>query len=453
MESPTQALARFSSHLKFEDLPPNIVEAFKTYLLDGIGCGIFGSTQPWSKIVNGMIKEEKGKRESTLWLERFKGPSSSVSLGLGVMIHSFDFDDYHNAKIHPGAVVIPAALSMGERLEVSGKRTLTAMVAGYETMVRVALATGPNSSRERGWHLTGTTGTFGAAAAAGNLLGLSQDGMASSLGLAGSQSAGLWAFNVDGAMSKRFHPGRSSQSGVISALLASRGFTGPSQILEAEDGGFFKAMSEVANPSLVFEDLGEKFLSIETNIKPYACCASAHSSIDGIIGLTKVHGFRPAEVEKIYVRTARGVILQCGFQYKPLSVLQAQMSLQYCVAVSLLEGQVLIEQFSEKKISDPEILSLARRVEVILDPEIDQLYPEKFASRVEVVLKNGRRFETRVDSPLGSPERPMTFEKVAEKFKSLAGRVMSEDQTDALVERVESFDQLKSMDDLTRFLR
>jgi len=452
MESQTRALARFSSHLKFEDLNSNLIETFRKYLLDGIGCGIFGNTQPWSRIVNRLIKEERGKRESTLWLERFKGPSSNISLGLGVMIHSFDFDDYHNAKIHPGAAVIPAAISVGERLRASGKKVLTAMVSGYETMVRIALATGPNSSRLRGWHLTGTTGTFGAAAAAGNLLGLDEEGMRSALGLAGTQSAGLWAFKADGAMSKRFHPGRSSQSGVISALLASRGFKGPSQILEAEDGGFFKATSDEANPSLVLEGLGKRFLSIETSIKPYACCASAHSSIDGIIGLAKVHGFNPREVERIYVKTARGVIIQCGFPYQPLSVLQAQMSLQYCVAVSLLEGKALVEQFSEEKISDPEILNLASRVEVILDPEIDRLYPERFASKVEVVLNNGKRFETRVDSPRGSPEKTMTFGEVASKFKSLAGGVMSEDQMEAVIERVGRIEQLGDIRDLTEVL-
>ncbi len=168
MEGVTQALAHFASDLRFEDLDLCLVNTCKKSLLDGIGCGFYGSVLPWCQIVNQFIKEGRGKRESTLWLQKFKGPSTNVSLGLGTMIHSFDYDDYHQAKIHPGAVVIPAVMTIGERTEASGKTALTAMVAGYETMIRVSLATGPNASRLKGWHLTGTTGTFGAAAAAGN---------------------------------------------------------------------------------------------------------------------------------------------------------------------------------------------------------------------------------------------------------------------------------------------
>lgn len=452
MKSPTRALAQFSSNLRFKDLNSNIIECFKKYLLDGIGCAVFGSRQPWAQIVNRMIKEERGRKESTLWLERFKGPASHIALGLGVMIHSFDFDDYHNAKIHPGAVVIPAALSMGEKLKVSGRKVMTAMVAGYETMVRVALATGPNSSRLRGWHLTGTTGTFGSAAASGNLLGLDEEKMTSALGLAGTQSAGLWAFNVDGSMSKRFHPGRASQSGIIASLLASKGFKGPSQILEAEDGGFFKATSDDANPSVVLEGLGEKFFSIKTNIKPYACCASIHSSIDGILSLKKTYGFTTSELEKIRVGTAHGVIVQCGFPYKPLNVLQAQMSLQYGIAVSLLDEKALTEQFSEKKISDPKILELAKRVEVYLDHEIEALYPKKFAGKIEVILTNGKRLQTRIDSPLGSFEKPMTFEEVAEKFRSLVKGIISPERAEAIIEKIMKIDQIEKIHELTKLL-
>src|SRR4030042_4169598 len=185
VEEVTQRLANFSANLKFEDLDQSLVLNLKKSLLDGIGCGLYGSVLPWCQIVNQYIKEGRGKRESTLWLQKFKGPSTNVSLGLGTMIHSFDYDDYHHAKVHPGAVVIPAAATIGARLGASGKATITAMVAGYETMARVSLATGPNSSRSKGWHLTGTTGTFGAAAAAGSLLGLDQGEMARAMGTGG----------------------------------------------------------------------------------------------------------------------------------------------------------------------------------------------------------------------------------------------------------------------------
>jgi len=452
MERVTQTLANFAANLKFEDLDPKLILNFKKYLLDGIGCGLYGSLLPWCQIINRFIKEQRGKKESTLWLQRFKGPSPNVSLGLGVMIHSFDFDDYHNAKIHPGAVVIPAVISIGERIGVSGKEILTAMVAGYETMIRVSLATGPNASRLKGWHLTGTTGTFGAAAAAGNLLGLNPDEIASALGMAGTQSAGLWAFTADGAMSKRFHPGRSSQSGVMAALLAQKGYRGPTQILEAEDGGFCRATSDHVDFSLAVEGLGKRFLSTDVNIKPYACCASSHSAIDAVWQIAKKQNIIPADVEKIIVKTANGVKVQCGFEYQPLSLVQAQMSLQYIVAVALMEGKALLEQFSEEKIADPKILELAKRVQIILDDEIEKVYPDRFANKVEVILKNGDRFETRIDFPKGSAENPMSFDQVAEKFKSLASKVLPSKRIDAIVEKIKKFEELNDVQNFTHLL-
>ena len=452
MEGVTQAFAHFTSNLRFEELDLPLVNTIKKSLLDGVGCGLYGGCLPWCQIVNDFIKEQRGKKESTLWLQKFKGPSMNVSLGLGTMIHSFDYDDYHQAKVHPGAVVIPAAIAMGERMGASGKAALTAMVAGYETMIRVSLATGPNASRLKGWHLTGTTGTFGAAAAAGILLRLNQDEMASALGMAGTQSAGLWAFIADGAMSKRFHAGRSSQSGIMGALLAQKGYKGPTQILEAEDGGFCRATSDRVDFSLAIDGLGEKFLSGEVNIKPYACCASAHSAIDAVRDLVQAHKIVPPDIERIFVKTARGVKVQCGFPYEPLSVLQAQMSLQYTIAVFLLEGKALVEQFTEEKISDPKILELANRVEIVLDDEVEKVYPDRFANKVEILLRSGERFETRVDFAKGSSERPMSFEEVAEKFESLAGRVITQQQIDTIVETIEKIEKLVDIRRLTRLL-
>ena len=452
MEPVTLSLAKFASNLKYGDLDTRIVQNFKNYLLDGIGCGIYGSSLTWSQIVNGFVKEQGGTKESTLWLQGFRGPSANVALGLGVMIHAFDFDDYHNAKVHPGAVVIPAAVVTAERLGSNGKSLLTALVAGYETMIRVSLATGPNSSRLKGWHLTGTTGTFGAAAATGNLLGLNQDQMASALGMAGTQSAGLWAFIADGAMSKRFHAGRSSQSGVVGALLAQKGYMGPTQILEAPDGGFCKATSDRVDFSLAVEGLGRKFVSGDVTIKPYSCCGSIHSSIDCVLQLVRDNKIKTSDITKVVARTANVIRVQCGFEYQPLSVLQAQMSLRYCIAAALLEGQVFLDQFTSEKISDQRILDMVKRVEVVVDPEIDKVYPEKFANRVELILKNGKSLITRVDFPTGSSENPMSFQQVVDKFKSQARGTLNGDRINAIIEKVDKIEKLSNVGELTQLL-
>lgn len=451
-ENTTRRLAGFAAGLRFDVLDGNLVAKSKQHLLDAIGCGLHGSSLPWARIVNQYLKEERGRRDATLWLQKFRGPGASVALGLGVMIHGFDFDDYHNAKVHPGAPVIPAAVAVGEAIGASGRDLLTAMVAGYETMIRVSLATGPNASRLKGWHLTGTTGTFGAAAAAGNLLGLDEDRMASALGLAGTQSAGLWAFLADGAMSKRFHPGRASQSGVMAALLARRGFRGPTRVLEAPDGGFCRATSDEVDLALATAQLGERFVSGETAIKPYACCASSHSAVDAVLEIRAKHPFPPSDVEKVLVKTARGVQLQCGFQYQAVGVVEAQMSLQFIVAVVLLEGAALLEQFSEAKIADPRVLDLAGRVEIVVDPEIDKWYPARYANKVEVILRDGRRFEARIDFPKGSVERPMLFTEVAAKFRSLAGHAVTADRAGRIIAAVEGLETLDDIRELTKLL-
>jgi 2-methylcitrate dehydratase PrpD len=445
----TARLANFISTLSYDQIPSEVVRKIKISLLDSLGCAFAGSATEWGKIINHFVQSQGGVKEASLWTTHFLGPAANVALGNGTMIHSLDFDDYHNVKIHPGAVVIPAAIAVGERAGADGKSVLTALVAGYETMIRVSSATGPISSRSKGWHLTGTTGTFGAAAAAGKLLGLNEDQMASALGMGGTQSAGLWAFNADGAMSKRFHAGRSSQSGVMGALLAEKGYRGPTKILEAEDGGFCKATSDQVNFFLAIDKLGDKFLSGDINNKPYACCASIHSSIDGVKQLVQSHKIKAAEIAKVIVGTARGVKVQCGFAYQPISMLQAQMSLQYCIAALLLDGQVLLDQFTEDKISDPKILELARRVEIVLDPEIEKVYPDKFASKVEIILSDGEILKTRIDFPTGCPENPMSFDQVVGKFENSTGKLLSKDQINEFVARVDKIEKMDNIRNLT----
>lgn len=452
MESATRLLAGFAAGLGYDALGRDLVARFKTYLLDAVGCALHGSTQPWARIVNRFVKRQGGRREATLWLQHHRGPAANVALGLGVMIHSFDFDDYHNAKIHPGAPVMPAALAVGEAIGASGREVLAAMAAGYETMVRVSLATGPNASRLRGWHLTGTTGTFGAAAAAGNLLGFNEEEMASALGMAGTQSAGLWAFTADGAMSKRFHPGRAAQSGVLGAMLARDGFKGPTRILEAEDGGFCRATSDRCDLSLLAQDLGTRFWSAETNIKPYACCASAHSAVDAVLAIREAHAFRTDDVERIRVKTAHGVQVQCGFAYRAQGVVEAQMSLQYIVAVALLDGAALLEQFTESRIVAPDVVSLTQRVEVVAEEELDELYPKIYPNIVEVILRDGQRFERRVDHPKGSTRRPMDFPEVAGKFRSLAQHAVAADRAERIVEAVDRLERCGNVREFCRML-
>src|SRR5262249_49300117 len=311
-------------------------------------------------------------------------PVSDAALANGVAIHSFELDDYHNAKIHPGAVVIAAAVPVAQRVGATGKDLITSIVAGYEAMIRVALALNPGPARARGWHLTGVCGPFGAAAATSVLMNLNREETGSAFGLAGTQGAGLFAFNSDGSMSKRLHPGRAAQSGVMAAELAAGGLQGPVAILESKDGGFLATFSDVPKQNQVVLDLGCEYRLTRVCFKPYPCCGSLHACVQAAISLVKRRGatFTPSAAVRVGIPEL--VKLQCGYDYRPSTALHAQMSLRYCVAVALLEGRLGPEQFEPFKLKAPEIVTLAQRLEVVVDPELSVHYPDHFLGWVDV---------------------------------------------------------------------
>src|SRR5688572_24671612 len=284
----TREVAAWIAGLTYESLPERTREVVRGALLDTIGCGVYGYRTPWAKMLLEWARAGGAKAEATVWGDA--APSLRVAdaaLVNGTSSHAFELDDYHNAKLHPGAVVIPAAIAMAEKLGSDGKTLVTAIAAGYEVMIRSSLAMEPSATRLRGWHLTGVCGPFGAAAACAVLMGLDAERTAWALGLAGTQGAGVWAFNADGAMSKRLHAGKAAHSGVLAAELAQLGFTGPTQIYEFEDGGVLKAFSDASDAARLTADLGRAWRLDTNRIKPYSCCGSTHSYVDAVFELRR----------------------------------------------------------------------------------------------------------------------------------------------------------------------
>lgn len=417
--SPTREIAGWITRLRHQDLPQRTREVVRCALLDTLGCGVYGFNTPWAKMVLDWARGGGPKAESTVWGE--PAPSlraADCALVNGVAAHAFELDDYHNAKLHAGAVVIPAALAMAEKLNANGEALVTAIAAGYEVMIRSSLALNPSAARLRGWHITGICGPFGAAAACASLLGLNEEQTAWALGLAGTQGAGTWAFNADGTMSKRLHPGKAAHSGVLAAELASRGFTGPTQIYEFEDGGVLKAYSDASDPAPLTRNLGEVFHLDTTAVKPYSCCGSTHAYIDAALELRRKLGAPWDKNRRVRVGLSKVVDVQCGFVYTPSSALNAQMSLRYVVAAALIDGQVLPPQFTSRRISDPERVALAGRLELVHDPELDKLYPEHFAGWVAAEV-NGEWMRVQVNDPSGSPASPIDAEGIIGKFRGI----------------------------------
>ena len=449
----TENLAAFIAEVPRRGVPANVRAVLQSAVVDAIGCGLFGLTTEAVRIVHGFAREQAGPAEATLWASGGARISAgNAALLAGTAIHGFDFDDHHRAKLHLSAAILPAALALAERENADGATLLAALAAGYEAMARISLAANPNAARMRGWHLTGTCGTFGAAAAAAVILGLDAGTTASALGLAGTQSAGLWAFNADGAMSKRLHPGNAAHNGIMAALLAQRGFQGPRKILEAEDGGFLKAMSDDTRPAEIERDLGKVWRAEAVCFKPYSCCGSNHASIDAALELKAEHRFTAADVRAVTIGISRVVERQTGFPYTASTVLNAQMSIRYNVAVALLDSAALIEQFTPQRISDPVLNELISRVGVEVDPEMDAVYPEKYAGIVTIELRDGRRLRKRVDYSKGMPENRMSPAELNAKFRSLTAASVGDEAAEELLALMGHIFEAPSTGALTRRL-
>ena len=445
IKMPTRELAGWISRLRYADLSPRTREVVRTLLLDTLGCGAYGYENPWAKMLLDWARAGAPARgESTVWGDA--APSlraSDAALVNGTSVHAFELDDYHQAKLHPGAVVIPAAIAIAEKAGSTGEELITAIAAGYEVMIRSSLALNPSAARLRGWHLTGVCGPFGAAAACASLLKLDDEHTAWALGLGGTQGSGLWAFNADGTMSKRFHAGRAAQSGVMAAELAARGFSGPTQIYEFHDGGVLKAFSDASDPAPLTRDLGTVFHLDSTSIKPYSCCGSTHSYVDAALELRRRLGTPWDSKRPVKLGMAKVVDVQCGFDYVPSSALIAQMSMRYVVAATLLEGQALPPQFSDAKIADPALTGLAGRIQCAHDPALDKLYPQRFAAWV-AAEDRGQWVRVDVLDPLGSPANPVDRRGVIAKFRGINPELPVDDIAGAVfdIERRSSKDLL-----------
>src|ERR1043166_1068722 len=272
----TPKLGAWVSELKLADVPADVMAHIKTCLLDALGCGLFGAVQPWGEIAGNVAVSMSGGGTCSLFARAEKVGPGDAALANGTAIHGFELDDAHvSSSHHPGAVTVPAVLAVAEARGASGADVLAALAAGYEVGLRLGVCAGVSHSTS-GFHVTGTVGTFGAAAGAARVLKLSPGPTAHALGIGGTQAAGLYSART-GAMTKRFHAGRASQSGVMAALLAEHGFTGSLEVIEAAFGGFMSTLHGQFPPDTILQDLGARWETARVGLKPYASCASSHT--------------------------------------------------------------------------------------------------------------------------------------------------------------------------------
>ena len=454
----TSRLASFAANLGYDDLPPAAVAHAKLCLLDTLGCGLYGSTLPWSRILLDTSEALGRGGPGTAWGSGRPLSAPDAALVNGTAVHGLELDDLHKHSIvHPGSVVLPAALALAEHeaaahgTVTSGRQLLTAVVAGYEVAARVGMSVG-TAHLIHGWHPTGTHGTLGAAAAAGHLLGLDPDRMVHALGIAGSQASGLMAAQY-ASMVKRFHAGRASQSGVYGAVLASRGFTGITELFESEYGGYCGTFSPSHDLTRLVAGLGEFWEITTVGFKPYATNGSCHTTIDALLEMRRTHGVSAETVARVTVHTSTATAKHVGWRYVPDSVTTAQMNLPYIVAVTLTDGAAFVAQFSAERVRDPELVALAGQVDVLVDPAIDALGDKaRHAMRIEVTRTDGTVLHATREYAKGSALAPLTPAEVDAKFESLAGRLLNPGQVDRLRTLVGELDKHDDIGELIRAL-
>lgn len=444
-------LSEFADSLRFEDIPLLTLKSIKNHLLDSLGVALAGSQHETAKICYQTMVASAGRKEATVLGRKKKLPAAAAALINGAALHSIELDDgCAGSAVHPGAVILPATLAAAESVGKGGKNFILAALIGYEITLRVAMAMFPHH-RRMGFHPTGTCGTFGAAAAAGKILQLSAPEMVNALGLAGTFASGVREGKGDALMMKRLHAGKAAQNGILAALLAKNGFKAPETIFDGPNG-FFRIFSKEHDRSKISEGLGTNYVMEQCYYKPYACCRHFHAPIDSLLDLLKNHTIPPDQVKHIAIRIYKEATYYT--ETEPQNILDAQFSLPYTLSVVFHEKQALLEQFTEKKIRDPRIRNLAKKVKIEFDAALDQEYvnQKKYAHILEIHCRDGRILTSRVDYPKGSTKNPFTDKEVEDKFKNLAALAIRPNQIKAVLSLWQRFESVQNLNDLGSLL-
>ncbi len=436
METIAETYASFAARLRFGDLPVEVVHRAKVSVLDLVGVMLAGSDMPFPRAVRDYLSDLGGKPEATMTRTGGrKFPAPRAALANGICAHALDMDDGHRyGAVHPGAVVIPAALASAEAMGEDGKRLIAGIAAGYELVIRVSRGINP-SHLSRGFHTTGTVGTFGAAAAVGNIIGLDADSMTHALALAGLQSAGLLEVLHDGAMAKPIHSGHACSAGILAAELARRGAQGPRSVFEGPKG-FLKAMTDAVDKDAMVAGLGSDWEILRTYIKLHAACRHVHPAIDCALNIRAAQGVEPSQIKKISIDTYPVAVQFCGDTVHPETVSAAKFSLPFSVALAMCRGDAFTDKFSEENVRDGAIQELAGRVEVSAGDEWKRSYPHLRGAGMVVTLNDGRQYSHRAELPHGEPEHPATQEEIRGKFMANASRIVPADHAQAIMEAI-----------------
>ncbi|MFT3820803.1 MAG: MmgE/PrpD family protein [Rubrivivax sp.] len=440
-------LGAFAAGFASASIPAAVIDSARVRLADAIGLAVAGSRTAFARsIVEGMGDAGAGVCSvlGTGW--RLDAPQAA--LANGVAIHSDDFDDtMFEAAVHPSSVLVAAGLAVGEAEDAEAGELLSALVVGYELLIRLCLVA-PGALLRRGFHATSVCGVFAAAAVAARLMRLDAVRTTHALGIAGSMSSGVLEYLGDGSSMKRFHPGWAAMCGIQAARFARAGADGPRFIFEGDRGLYatFLAGETLALPRAT-EGLGRDWLTQAVATKLYPMCHFIHAFADCALQLRAEHGLRPADVERVTCFIARDqvpvVCEPAGAKARPRTPYEAKFSLPWCMAAALTRGRIELATFEDAALEDAEIAALADRVGYAVDP--DSLYPSSFSGRLEIALKGGRSVGASRAAPSGSAARPAPPEALWTKFRANVAAAGTGIDAFALESRIRAFEGAASV--------
>lgn len=444
-------LASFVHKTSYKKISPDAIHAAKRFLLDSLACIAGGWGQPSAKIARTVAFELGGPAEATVFLTGKKTSILNAVLANGIALRALDLIDmyYSLDHAHPCEITIPPALAVGQKMESSGKDVLAAIVIGYELCMKFAEITG---NTRKGWAGTATLGQFASPLVAGYLMRLNQAQLAEAVSISGSHNVSLAVtYNLPVSMVKDALNTFAAQSGVMAAILARRGFTGPGGILEAP-GGLWPQLESTASMATLVEDLGRPFRITKCGLKDhrYAAIAWSHPAIEALLKLRADHHLTPGNVKSIEVRATRKAATRIGGErlQARLSPLDAQFSGANILATALKFGDLLPKR--QQMTADPDVRRLSKIVKIRHDPSLDPLYPKKMPTIVEVETTKGDRYSCRIDHRRGDPANPLSDSDIEEKFMALTEKHITKRHAQSVIEWVWGLEQKKNINDLAR---
>ncbi|MFQ5761523.1 MAG: MmgE/PrpD family protein [Candidatus Bathyarchaeia archaeon] len=443
----TRKLAEFIVNVRFEDVSSEALFMAKQCILDGLGVAVAGSVQPIGNMISEYLTVNEGAPKATVLGLGTKTSVLNAAFANGTFMHALDYDDTHFPMIgHPTAPVLPATLVLSEAYGLNGRDLITAFAVGFEVEGKLSAAINPNHWY-KGFHATATIGTFGAAAAAAKLVGLSQDQTAMALGLAGSQAAGVKQ-NL-GTMTKPFHAGRAAESGVRAALLAKEGFTACTNIFEGQFG-FCRLMVDEYDLSKLTGNLGSPWELVGGGVffKRYPSCHGTHAMINAMLSVAQEYNLKAEDVVKVDVGMNE-IGPEELIYVEPKNALQAKFSAQFCIAVALLDGKAGIKQFRDDVVTRPDIVENMRKVTLYVDEDIVKEIPKEWGDKTAVVkvqLKDGRFLSRRAD--ITNP----SLKELQAKFRENAGLRLPQEHVEDAIRLIERLEEVDDIAQLTGFL-